>query len=117
MISGVNNSLASLQAFQKKQDSIADNVANVNTDGYKKTKVTLEGGEVNSVRARAEKVDTPGPSVYEATGKGRELLEKSNVELSEELPEAMLNKRNFEANIKLVEQANEMTGTILDIVS
>ncbi|MFO7760906.1 MAG: flagellar basal body protein [Thermodesulfobacteriota bacterium] len=116
MVSGIKNSLAALQAFQTKQDSVASNVANVNTDGYKKTEVTLEGGQANSVRARTEKQNTPGPLAYEETGKGRELVEKSNVELSKELPESQLNKRNFQANIKMVEQADEMTGTLLDIV-
>ncbi|MFP3982243.1 MAG: flagellar basal body rod C-terminal domain-containing protein [Desulfurivibrionaceae bacterium] len=117
MISGVRNSLSALQAFQTRQNATADNVANVNTEDYKKTEVTLDGGQNDSVRVRTEKVDTPGPLVSEETGRGSELVEKSNVELSEELPESMLNKRHFEANVKMIEQADEMTGALLDIVS
>ncbi len=117
MISGVKNSLLALRAFQTKQDSIANNVANVNTDGYKKTEVVIEEGASNSVRARAEKVDTQGALIGRETGQGRELVETSNVKLSDELTEALLNKRYFEANVKMIEQADEMTGTLLDIVS
>lgn len=116
MISGISNSLTAVQAFQTKQNTTAHNVANVNTDGYKKTEAFLEGGGNDSVRVRTEKVDTQGPMVSEETGRGSEMVEKSNVELSEELPESMMNKRHFQANVKMVEQADEMTGTLLDIV-
>ncbi len=42
--SGINSTLSALQGFQKKQESIANNVANVNTDEFKKTRVTFYEG-------------------------------------------------------------------------
>lgn len=37
------------------------------------------------------------------------------MDLTEELVEAQINKRNYQANAKMVEEADEMTGTLLDI--
>lgn len=71
--------------------------------------------EVKWKSPHVEKNDTPGAKVLEETGQGKELVEKSNVELTEELPESMINKRHYQANAKMVEQADDMTGTLLDI--
>ena len=115
MISAINSSLSALQAFAKKTESIAHNTANVNTDGFKKTKVTLHQGAENSVVPQVSRIDTPGPLVYEQTAEGETLVEKSNVEISEELPEMMLTKRFFQANVKMVQIQDEMLGSLLDI--
>lgn len=112
---GIRSSLSALRAFGVKQDSIANNVANVNTKGYKEKETDLVEGQNGSVRPHIEKNNTPGPKVYEETGQGKELVEKSNVDITEELVEAQVNKRNYQANAKMVEEADEMTGTLLDI--
>lgn len=116
MISGINSALSGLMAFQKKVDSIANNVANVNTDGFKKTRVTLSEQDPQGVTANVEKIDTSGPLVTEQTPEGEQLVEKSNVELSEELPNLMLSRRFFEANLKTIQTEEEMLGSLLDII-
>ncbi len=115
MIGGIYSGLSALQAVQKKVDSISHNTANVNTDGFKKTKVTLNEGVPQGVVAEVRKVETPGPLVYEQGPTGSELVEKSNVELSEELPNMMLSKRALQANIKTIQAVDEMLGSLLDI--
>ncbi len=115
MISGINSSLSALNAFAKKQESAADNIANVNTDSFKKSRVTLQAGEQGAVVPQVTKIATPGPLVYEQTATGYEMVEKSNVEMSEEIPQAMLNRRFYQANIKMVQIADEMVGSLLDI--
>lgn len=118
MINGISSGLSALQAIQKKVDSTANNVANMDTDGFKKTKVTLnEGGAQQGVEASVRTVATPGPLVYEQTGLGKTLVEKSNVELSEELPSLMQSKRSLQANIKTMQTIDEMRGYLLDIKS
>lgn len=42
MVSGINSSVSALQSLAKKAESTANNVANVNTPGYKATRVTLQ---------------------------------------------------------------------------
>ncbi|MBC8317689.1 MAG: flagellar biosynthesis protein FlgC [Desulfobulbaceae bacterium] len=116
MSSGINSTLSALQGFQKKQESIANNVANVETDGYKKTRVTFYEGENSTVTPHVKKIETPGPQVYEQTAEGSQLVEKSNVDLVEEIPQAMINKRNFQANIKMLQVEDEMKGYLLDMM-
>ncbi|NOX25482.1 MAG: flagellar biosynthesis protein FlgC [Deltaproteobacteria bacterium] len=117
MISGIYSGLSSLRAIQTKTNSIANNVANINTDGFKKTRVTLHEGTVDGagVTAYVQRVETPGPKVYEQTRKGETLVEKSNVDLTEELPQMILNRRDFQANIKTIQAQDEMLGSLLDI--
>ena len=115
MISGVHAALSGLLAIQKKVDSTANNVANLETDGYKKTRVTLTEAEPQGVQAKVQKVNTPGPLVLEQTPAGEALVEKSNVELSEELPNLMLSRRFFQANLKMMQAQDEMLGSLLDI--
>ncbi len=117
MISGIHSALSGLTAIQKKVESNAHNVANIETDGFKKTKVTLHEAEPQGVEAKVEQVNTQGPLVLEQTPKGEELVEKSNVELSEELPSLMLSRRFFQANLKTVQIEEEMLGSLLDIKS
>ncbi len=115
MISGLHSALSGLQGFMTKVASAANNTANINTDGYKKTRVTLEEREPQGVTANVEAVTTPGPEVYELTGEGRTMVEKSNVELHEEIPNLLIGKRFYQANLKTVQVADEMLGNLLDI--
>lgn len=116
MISGIYSGLSGLQSFGEKQQSIADNIANVNTDGFKKTRVTMQEGIDGRVETEIDRPDSPGPVVYEQTATGYEMVEKSNVDLIEEIPQMMLNQRFFEASIKTIQTEDEMLGTILDII-
>ena len=117
MISGIYSGLSALNAIQTKTNSIADNTANVNTDGFKKTKVTLREGrpQGTGVQAYVQRIETPGPKVYEQTSKGDTLVEKSNVDLTEELPQMLLSRRNLQANIKAIQTQDAMLGSLLDI--
>jgi flagellar basal-body rod protein FlgC len=117
MISGIHSARSGLNAIQKKMEATANNVANLNTDGFKKTRVTLHAQETQGVQVMAQQAQTPGPMVYEPTSGGEILVEKSNVELSEELPEMMLGRRFFQANLKIVQVVDEMLGSLLDIKS
>ncbi len=118
MIQGINSSLSALLGLQKKLESTANNVANVNSDGYKKTKVTLAEGAQGGVTAHVQKVEEQGPLVYEQTAGGeQQLVEKSNVDLTRELPDLMITKRSFQANLKAIQTEDEMLGSLLDIKS
>ncbi len=115
MISGINSSLSGLLALQKKNESIANNTANVNTEGYKKTRVTLNEEAVGGVSATVSKVETPGPLVVENTSAGETQQEQSNVDIGEEIPEQLLTKRFYQANLKTIQTQDEMLGSLLDI--
>ena len=118
MVSGIQAALSGLMALQKKTAATAHNIANVNTEGYKKVRVTMaETTPPGGVEAKAEVVTTPGPLVQKQTASGQELVEQSNVELTEELPNLMLSRRYFQANLKVVQTEDERLGYLLNIKS
>lgn len=117
MIKGIYSSLSALFGFQKKVDAIAHNTANVNTDGFKHSQVHLEESAPLGVKATVRTIDTPGPTVLEQTPEGQQLVEKSNVDLSREIPNLMMSRRFYQANLKTIKVEDEMLGSLLDIKS
>nr|MBF0220821.1 flagellar biosynthesis protein FlgC [Desulfobulbaceae bacterium] len=117
MVTGIYSGLSALRSIQVKTQTTANNVANINTDGFKKSRATLVEGNPQGVNVTISKIETPGPQLYEQTPKGTELIEKSNVDLTEEIPSMMLSKRAFQANIKTIQAEDEMLGMLLDIKS
>jgi len=85
MINGISAALSGLTSLQKKNESIANNTANVNTDGYKKTRVTLQEELPQGVSTNVSQIDTPGPMALERTTEGEVMVEQSNVDLGEEI--------------------------------
>ncbi len=115
MISGVQAALTSLQAFATKLDNNGNNIANMNTDGFRRGRVLLAERPGGGVSAVAERVDQPGPLVATPTAAGYELVEQSSVDLGEEIPDMMLSARAYEANLKTLQAGEEMGRTLLDI--
>lgn len=115
MISAMNTALSGLQATSTRVNTTANNVANLNTDGFKKSRVVLAEQVPQGVKATVEKVETPGSVVQEQTSDGMEYVEKSNVDLVEEMPSMMLSQHTYSANLKTLQTADEMTATLLDI--
>lgn len=117
MISMSPSALSGLQSFGTSIQSNANNIANANTDGFKKSRVTMTSVLPQGVKAQVEKITDPGPTVFQETSKGQELIEKSNVDLGSELPKMTLNSTMYRANLKTIDTINEMTGELLKIKS
>ncbi len=116
MIQGINTSITALNALGKKMNASANNTANIDTDGYKKIQVTMAQMESGGVEALMGKVDIPGPMVSELTSQGSVLVEKSNVDLAQEVTNQIVAKRGYEANLASIRAFDEMMGSVLDIV-
>ncbi len=116
MISSIQNSaLSALQAFSTGLQSNANNIANANTNGFKKTRVTMATTESNGVKANVEKVNTTGDIVYQEGTVGSEEIELSNVDLGHEFPKMSLNSNLYKANLKTLQVADEMVGSLLKL--
>lgn len=116
MLSGIHSGLSALNALQTKTQVTANNVANVNTDGFKKARgILVEAAPQGGVTAHVAQMATPGPMVYEPNEQGDALVEKSNVELSEEMPQMLIDRRAYQANVKAIQAQDEMLGSLLDI--
>ena len=115
MISGRYSSFSGLRAYGLRLQSNANNVANMNTDGFKKGRVLLSEEKPQGVSAVYERVDTPGPLVAEETAEGTRMVEQSNVDLAEEFTQMNVNKRAFQANIRSLQAVDEMENSLLDL--
>ena len=115
MISATNSALSGLQAFSSKLSSNANNIANVSSEGYKKSRVTLSNQAPQGVKASVETIDSPGTMRLEETNDGSTLVELSNVDLAEELPDSQVNARFYQANLKTLQTVDEMTESLINI--
>ena len=91
-------SYSGLVAFQRKTSVTANNVANVNTDGFKKSRTALSTVQPHGVNAEVEKIDTPVPITVEHTTQGDQRVEKSNVDVGEEMVGSLLDIVDDENN-------------------
>ncbi|MDX2499284.1 MAG: flagellar basal body rod C-terminal domain-containing protein [Deltaproteobacteria bacterium] len=117
MIPAVNSTLSALQAYRKSMGVTANNIANVNTEEFKKSRATMIEGVNGGVEVDVEKVNTPGHRYQELQGDQMVEKETSNVNLEEELPDLMVTQRTYEANLKVLQTRDKMLGSMLDIIS
>ena len=116
MIPIISSNLSALRAFGKKMAVIANNVANIKSEGFKKSRAVFKEGTANDVSLEISTVENPGPLVpVEEDGK-TVLKETSNVELAQEIPQASLTKTYYQANLVVLNEEDEMLGTLLDII-
>jgi flagellar basal-body rod protein FlgC len=114
MSNAINIALTALSAFEKKNDVIANNIANVNTDGFKKSRATMAEADPSGVKPSVERVNTPG-DIVTLEGAPPTTRETSNVSTEEEIIALDVNTFHYEANLKAVETAEEMQGTLFDL--
>ena len=114
MIPSVNSAISALQAYKTKLGVTAENIANVNTDEFKKSRATLKEGINGGVQVDIKRVNTLGRPYQKR--EGDQLIEKegSNFSLEEEVPDMMVIQRTYEANLKVLQTHDKMLGTLLD---
>lgn len=115
MISAIHTALSGLTAFAKQLDVSAHNLANLNTDGFKRSDTIFveaaNGGTFPVIR----KDDSAGPTVLRNTSHGFTQVERSNVDIATELVDQIIARRGFEANLRAVNTADDLLGTLLDL--
>jgi flagellar hook protein FlgE len=116
MISALNSAVSALRAFATKMGVSGDNIANVNSDGFKKNRALLREDQNGGVRVEISRDESPGFR-YEAIQDGAVPgKEASNVDLTEEIPDLMITRRAYQANLKTIETQDEMLGSLLNTV-
>ncbi len=116
MISSIETALSAIHAYGTKMSVTANNVANVETEGFKKSRAILVEGTNNAVEVEVTKIVTPGPKIIEPNNDQHQPSERSNVDLSEEIPQTIINQNGYEANFTTLRARDEMTATLIDIV-
>lgn len=116
MVSSVNTNISALSALGKKMAVTSNNIANVESEGFKKSRAVLREGKSGSVEVGITKVETPGPTRIRNVEGELEERELSNVDLAEEITGTIPTQRGYEANLTVIKTHDEMLGTILDIL-
>ena len=107
--------LSALGSLFRKMDVTANNIANVNTNGFKKNRADFEDIYPSGVKVSISQVDTPGDPLP-PDEKDKE-QESSNVNLAEELVNLITTQHALAANIKTITTEDEMRKALLDIVA
>lgn len=88
--------MSGLQAAQTRLDSSANNVANAQTEGYRRQRVDQTAQEQGGVRTEVSKEPEPG------------------VDLAEEMVEQKMAVYAFKANAKMIQTDTATIGSLLD---
>lgn len=113
MIRALDAALSALGAFGKKMDVSANNVANLNTEGFKKSRALLEDADPGVI-VTLSRVNTPGGALPPGDGTAK-FRESSNVDVAEEIVNQHMTKSAFQANLTTVKAEEEMLGSLFDI--
>jgi len=115
MSDALNSALSSLGAFFRKMDVTANNIANVNTNNFKKSRAEMEDVYPSGVKVSISRVDTPGDLL--PPDEQSQNQESSNVNLAEELVDLITTEHAFSANITTMRTKDEMEKHRLDIIA
>ena len=116
MIGAIYSALSGLTAFSTQLNVSAHNVANVMTNEFKKSRTEFVALETGGVLPVVQKNESAGPFILNNTGYGPAQLELSNVDLGEEAVNQIIGQRGFEANLQTIKTADDMLGSLLDIM-
>lgn len=103
--------VSALSALGTVQEVSANNIANMNTDGFRASSVALESGpndqgvEVAAIRESSN----PGSLING--------VETSNTDLVTEMTDMITTSRAFEANTTFIRASEEMTGHLLNMIA
>jgi flagellar hook protein FlgE len=117
MIFSVSSTISSLRAHATKMAVSANNIANVETEAFKKSRTLLQEGPKGSVEVQIDRIDTPGHIIQDIEDDQYVAKEMSNVDLGEEIPQTVLTQRGYEVNLTMVRVSDEMLGSLLDILA
>ena len=114
MVNPTAASLSALRALGTKMAVTSHNVANIETEGFKKSRTILEEATPTGVTARIESVDTPG-AILPVDNQTGETRETSNVDLAEEMVGMMITERAYGANLATMKTWDKMIESVLDL--
>ncbi len=112
MIKGADSNIAALNALADRQAVTANNLANADSDNFQASTTVLVTDQANNPELRISKNTTPGITLNEADGSTHQT---SNVDMATELTSMVPTQTAYSANLKALQVADEMTGTLLDL--
>jgi len=115
MFSGFATALSGIQAGSRILGTSAHNIANAQTEDFKRTQTTLEESPAGGVIVNLTQDQRPGPQL--PTGDDPfTFREGSNVELEQELVQTLEATLLIESNLASIRVQNNVLGSVLDIL-
>lgn len=118
-------SASGMQAQASRLRHVSENIANADTPGYHRKTATFEDavardaveGEVRLGKVRFDKSELtrifdPGHPLADESG----YHDGSNVDLVVEIADAREAQRSYEANLRMFDQARQMSSALLDLL-
>lgn len=118
-------SASGLKAQATRLRHVSENIANADTPGYRRKSVSFEAqtnaangvtgiqtGKINLDRSELQTIYDPAHPLADETGH----YQGSNVDLIVEIADAREAQRSYEANLKMFEQARQMSSGLLDLL-
>lgn len=117
-------SASALKAQSQRLRHVSENIANTDTPGYRRKLVSfetiaagkeaggVEAGRVRLDRSELQRIYDPSHPMADASGH----FDGSNVSLIIELADAREAQRSYEANLKLFDQARQMSSGLMDLL-
>ena len=110
-----------MQAQATRLRHVSENIANADTPGYQRKTISfndeMDSGLVQAGPVRLDRTDPvriydPGNPLADETG----YYEGSNVDLVIEIADAREAQRSYEANLRMFDQARQMTQSLFDLL-
>jgi flagellar basal-body rod protein FlgC len=115
MSNTLNTAQIAIQSQFTKLQASANNIANLNSDGYKGRRVNIAEGPNGTPTAHVSVDLSPGPSRMELNREGELVeVEMSNVDLATEYVKTMESTQAIKANLKTIQTADELLGEVID---
>ncbi|MGB4827887.1 MAG: flagellar basal body rod protein FlgC [Paracoccaceae bacterium] len=121
LITSLSFAASGMEAQATRLRHVSENIANVDTPGYHRKVMSfdeamdtglVEAGPVQLDQSELVKIYDPGNPLADETGN----YDGSNVDLVIEIADAREAQRSYEANLKLFDQARQMTQSLFDLL-
>lgn len=121
LLSAMGLAASGMEAQATRLRHVSENISNVDTPGYRRKVIGFEqavadgrvaAGPVSLDQGALSRVYDPGNPLADETGH----YDGSNVDLMIEMADAREAQRSYEANLKLFDQARQMTQSLFDLL-
>lgn len=124
-MSALEVSASGLKAQAQRLRHVSENIANADTPGYRRKLVTfetalgtasgsagVEAADVTLDRSTLRQIYDPSHPLADESGH----FDGSNVDLMIEIADAREAQRSYEANLKMFDQARQMSSSLMDLL-
>lgn len=121
LLSAMGLAASGMEAQATRLRLVSENISNADTPGYRRKVIGFEqavadgrvaAGPVSLDQGALSRVYDPGNPLADETGH----YDGSNVDLMIEMADAREAQRSYEANLKLFDQARQMTQSLFDLL-